>query len=416
LSLERPSTTRGAGRPSEEVWLASLVEDQRSGYSLSGAFYTDPRVFERDIQRVYAWHWFFVGHASRIPQPGDYFVVRLADTEFLVVRGGDGRVRALLNVCRHRGSRLCSRQEGTTRAFVCPYHAWAYDTTGSLMSARNMPAQFSPADHGLRQGHVRTIHGLIFVSLAEEPPDLEPAVRDLAPYLEPHEMTRARVPTRQEYPVEANWKLVLENFLECYHCPSAHPEYCLVNPRAYLLGLPDLEPEFAEEMLEWIQRATALGHKVGGISKEAEPRRESYGISRVPLGPGFKTSSEDGEALAPLMGAFKDYDGGQTQFAIGPVSYGVADCDHAILFRFLPLAPRSTSVELTWIVDESAEEGRDYDLDRLTWLWKATFGQDRVIIGDNQRGVDSRFYEPGPYSQTESITQRWVEWYLAHIT
>jgi len=399
-------------------WLRSLVDRRHPQFSLEAAFYNDPRVFERDVEQVFLRNWLLVGHASRIPRPGDYFLFSLADTSVIISRGAGGQIHALINVCRHRGSLVCTKADGNARSFVCPYHSWTYDSSGNLLSARYMPEGFDSAKHGLRQARVRVFQGLIFISFAAEPLDLEPAIADLAPYLGPHGLESARIARRAVYPLEANWKLAVENYLECYHCPGVHPEYCSVNPRTHTVGLPEIAAEDAEEMLAWIDRARALGHKVGGVGKEGlsvPPSQQDYGVSRVPLGRGFKTSSQDGEPLAPLMGTLKDYDGGQTYFAVGPVSYGVADCDHAIILRFTPLTALKTEVEMTWLVEGSAVEGKDYDRDRLLWMWDATIRQDQTIVNQHQEGVRSRFYRCGPYSRQETYVERWIEWYLAQI-
>ncbi len=410
----RPPWNEHQSDEQKELWIHEEIERYRSGWSLERSIYTDEWVFQRDIERIYHRHWFFVGHESRVASPGDYFVFNLAESSLIVTRGEDNHIRVLSNVCRHRGMPICSQPEANTKAFVCPYHAWAYDTCGKLVHARDMPSEFDPSEFHLALGRACVVFGLIFVSLAEEPLSLDLAAENLAPFLQPHGFDHAKVAARQESIVDANWKLVMENFLECYHCPSAHPEYTRVNPRAHQLGL-DMDAEFAEETLNWIDGVRKLGHKVGGISKEGDASGEGYGVNREMLGPGFATSSEDGKSIAPLMGSLRGYDGGQTQFVVGPVSYGVADCDHAVLFRFLPLAPCSTSVEMTWIVDRDAKQGVDYDPDRVTWLWRNTFEQDRVIINHNQQGVHSTFYEPGPYSRTESVTRRWIDQYLKEI-
>jgi len=399
----------------DDAWIAALVERHQPGFGLEQAFYIDGRVFERDLERFFYSHWFFAGHASRVVEPGDYFVFPLGKSSFVVVRGADGKIRAFANVCRHRGSLLCTKEHGRATRLLCPFHAWSYDTTGRLRSAPNMSEGFDRSGHGLRRIHAREVFGFVYVSLAEHPPDLEPGIQAIRSFVEPHGFDQARIAARREVVLQANWKLAMENFLECYHCPAAHPEYCTVNPRSHLIGLPNLHPDVASEMLTWIQQAAALGHRVGGVAHDGGRHEESCAVNRDPLGAGFLTSSQNGQPVAPVMGALNGCDGGQTQWSIGPVSYGIADCDHAVLFRFLPLAPDRTSVSLTWLVHEDAVEGVDYEVDQVTWMWAATFPQDEILINETQRGVRSDRYRAGPYALTESVTLDWLERYLAEI-
>src|SRR5450631_2904039 len=151
--------------------LPALIESRRPGHALPRAFYTDPAIFECDMRSMLLKHWFCAGHASSIARPGDYLVVDLGAESVIVVRTATGEVRALLNVCRHRGSRLCTGRTGRAAAarFTCPYHAWSYDLDGHLLVARLMPEAFRRADMSLKTLPVRVVEGLIFTTFAERP-------------------------------------------------------------------------------------------------------------------------------------------------------------------------------------------------------------------------------------------------------
>jgi Rieske 2Fe-2S family protein len=136
-------------------------------------------------------------------------------------------------------------------------------------------------------------------------------------------------------------------------------------------------------------------------------------FERYPLLRGHLTGSREGKPVAPLMGSITGYDGGATDLHIGPMTFGLAYCDHLVLYRFTPRGIRSTDCEITWLVNGSAVEGRDYDLAELIWLWDVTTIADKQIIERNQKGVESRFYEPGPLSPMEDFTRRFMEWYVA---
>ena len=154
---------------------------------------------------------------------------------------------------------------------------------------------------------------------------------------------------------------------------------------------------------------------VGNLDSSTTDRRQPHGVFRQPIRDGWLTLSQDGRAVAPLMGDIDQFDGGETLIMFGPLTYVYLGNDHATLFRFTPVTPTLTDVVLIWLVREDAVEGRDYDVDRITWMWDVTTIQDTTIIGDNQRGVNSRRYVPGPYATREMGTRGFVEWYLTRI-
>src|SRR5450631_2013073 len=157
--------------------LPALIRSRRPGHTLPREFYTDPALFDCDMQRMVLKHWFCAGHASSIARPGDYLVVDLGLESVIVVRTPAGEVRALLNVCRHRGSRLCTGHAGRAPAgrLTCPYHAWSYDLDGNLLTARLMPESFRRSEMGLKTLPVRVVEGLIFTTFADEPLDFAAA-------------------------------------------------------------------------------------------------------------------------------------------------------------------------------------------------------------------------------------------------
>jgi Rieske 2Fe-2S family protein len=217
---------------------------------------------------------------------------------------------------------------------------------------------------------------------------------------------------RATYPVNANWKLAVENYMECYHCGPAHAEYS----RFHLYARPAALNREADERVR--QRARTLGLALEELDRwglNARPGQEAADSVRSALADGAVSGSEDGRPLAPLMGQFPDYDGGVTFFDVGLTSSFLAYPDHGLVYRFSPRTVHSTDMEVIWLVRDDARAGVDYDLERLTWLWKVTSVADKRIIELNQQGINSRFYEPGPYSPMEQHTRRFVEWVLAEL-
>jgi Rieske 2Fe-2S family protein len=212
--------------------------------------------------------------------------------------------------------------------------------------------------------------------------------------------------------LRANWKLVAENFFECYHCLPSHPELTQVMSYVRAFDSPALAAARREYTAKWEAAARALGHVVGANKREDGPR---HTICRIPIREGFLTQSRDGRPVAPLMGDFKAYDGGVTAIQFFPINWLVADNDYAMLVRFAPLDVQATEVEITWLVHQDAVEGRDYRVDEITWLWRKTMEEDKKITEDNQAGVNSRFYRPGPHSKEEQSVGGFLDWYVDQL-
>jgi phenylpropionate dioxygenase-like ring-hydroxylating dioxygenase large terminal subunit len=392
--------------------IGRLLERQPKGTPLLQEFYSDPEIFARDIECVHFRHWLCVGHASRISKPGDWFRFDIAGESIIVVRGRDDRARALVNVCRHRGSRICYENEGNARLLVCPYHAWSYDLDGRLRSARQMGPSFDTSQHALPEIHLRILEGLIFVCFSEDPPSLGSVERTFAASLKHYGWSNAKVAHRATYSVDANWKLATENYQECYHCAPAHPEFS----RYHATEKPD--DDVLELRAEADRRAQAMGIDIPCVIDwpvNNSQHSEMLDCFHDALYPGAVTGSEDGLPVSPLMGDFTEYDHGFTYIDVGPASFFLAYPDHGIMYLFIPRGPQKTDMEISWLVRNDAQEGSDYDRGRLTWMWDVTSVADKLIIDQNQQGVNSRYYRPGPYGPMESETRSFVEWYMDQI-
>ena len=209
--------------------LGRLIERQQPGYALERPFYCDRDIFRLEQEKVFLKHWLYVGHQSQIANPGDYFVFEIAQESVIVVRGKDAEIRALVNVCRHRGSRVCKQSSGRARFFVCPNHGWSYGLDGRLARAWAMPADFDKASHGLHQISCEVFHGLIFINFGGEDGAFEEAHKALDDALAPFNLAKTKVAHSEVCRIEGNWKLAVENYDECYHCAPSHPEFSVVS-------------------------------------------------------------------------------------------------------------------------------------------------------------------------------------------
>ncbi len=207
------------------MYIKDLINNYKSGFSLEQTFYTSPEIFDAEWQSIFQKHWLLAGNTAQIPKPGDYFLYQLQKDSIIIIRGSNGEVFAHYNTCSHRGSAICLHQKGNTPKLVCPYHQWVYDKNGTLLNARMMPDDFCKEVYNLQSAHVKVVEGLIFISLAKQALDFSAIEKNLQPYLLPFKINNAKVACIKNYTLAANWKLVAENFRECYHCGGAHPEY-----------------------------------------------------------------------------------------------------------------------------------------------------------------------------------------------
>ena len=396
-------------------YIESLIQDRVPGKSLAQEFYLDDAIFEEDLRRIFHASWLFAGHSCEIPEAGDFFTFDVGEESILILRDKDGRARAHFNVCRHRGSKIATEPCGHAKALVCPYHQWVYALDGSLTNARLMGEDFDKKQYRLRPAEAREVAGLIFVCLPpnESTPDFGPMFDAIEPQLRPHGLEKAKVAVRHRYEVRANWKTLIENNRECYHCRVSHPEFCMSN---YDLGLPgDMRGDADYDFL--LEGEYGRWRDLGLSPREVSfPNGRPYRVARLPLKEGFVTESLDGSMVAPLMGDLTDPDSGSLRIISLPNFWGHANCDYAMTTRLTPVSVGTTRVEVSFLVHRDAVEGVDYDPRALAHVWRATSEQDWELCENNYAGIKSLAYEPGPFSElTESSVESFLQWYLDQL-
>jgi len=396
----------------EKQAIRDLVDTHVDGTALEQGFYTDPDIYQREMSEIFLKSWLYAGHCSEIPKIGDWFLFEMDGESVIIVRSKTDEISALLNVCRHRGSRVCLEDRGCSKKLVCRYHGWAYELDGQLRGAAHMQDDFDKAGISLKRIHTEILDGMIYVNFAENPVSFDSVREGMQDCLLPYRIDKAKVAHRQTFPIDANWKLSLENYTECYHCAPAHPEYS----KGHSLAKPEAR---SDDLLQQVMaRAESCGLSERSVNRTymgAEGSGADYAYERYAMWRGHVTGSKDGQAVAPLMGDIRDYDGGTTDIQVGPITYGLAYCDHIVIYRFTPVSLDKSECDITWLVNGDAEEGADYDKAKLTWLWDVTTVADKRIIENNARGVNSRYYQPGPLSMMEEFTGQFISWYLHTI-
>jgi Rieske 2Fe-2S family protein len=349
---------------------------------------------ERDIEAIFRGRWLLAGHVDELEAGAKghgYLTFSLGGEEVLIRSSEDGEVCAYHNVCPHRGAQLCEGRSGRTLSsrIVCPYHAWTFSVSdGKLLSARHMHDDFDLAAIGLKPVKVEVWKGLIFVCLSEEaPPPLPEYFADVT--FGGYEFEAMKLATAKSHEIEANWKIVVENNVECYHCAVIHPE--LVDVYDWRIT--------AEPDIEGAMRSRAEGLEVIEAVQESPFTIKGESVCAIP------SPRSDGEAEPPTHA-----------IAWEPGVVVSVSRDFAWLFVPKPLGPTRTELRQYWLVAKDAEEGRDYELENLKLFWDTTMHQDRGICEAVQRGIQMPAYTPGPLNRIHQIGQAgFYAWYMEQI-
>jgi glycine betaine catabolism A len=381
---------------------ATLLQKRLPGHTLPQPFYTDEASFELDQHAIFGQSWLMAGLECELPKSGSYMAMLVGKWPVIITRDGKGEIRAFHNSCRHRGSILCQPGHGHAPKLVCPYHRWTYNLDGSLLAATRMPGDFDKSTHGLKPITVRRVAGAIFICLSDEPPPFDEFADRFAEYAEPLKFNDMKLAATDLMVEQANWKLVMDNGRECYHCPTGHPD------------LAHSFPVIFNGLFEGDARAAAYGAQMDALGLPHEAIQGPWWqMSRFALNEGSKTISMDGQHLVKKL--LIEANGGSVgsfRWAIDPHLFAHATSDQVFTCSFLPVSATETHAFSKWFVHKDAVEGIDYHLEPLKELWVKTNQQDRELAENNQRGVVSPGYTPGPYStDAEALALRFTDWY-----
>jgi Rieske 2Fe-2S family protein len=342
--------------------------------SLPARHYTDPETFREELEQFFGRLWFCAGRAEQIPRRGDFLVRQVLGESLIILRDGAGAVRSYYNVCRHRGTRLCDAPEGTFAGPIqCPYHAWTYDLDGRLVAAPQMDcgAGFRLDEFPLAPVAADDWDGHLFLSLAREPAPLRAQLGSLPEMFRPWGMAALRRGERIVYDVAANWKLILQNYSECLHCPVIHPE---------------------------LQR---LSHFLSGVNQPAE---DGFLGGWMRLRDDVATLSRDGTTpRAGLPGLSPDERRRVYYYAVLPNLLLSLHPDYMMTHLLWPRACDRTEVVCEWHFhpDELGRPG--FDPGDAVAFWDTVNRQDWHVCELSQQGLTSRSYTPGPYSEREQL-------------
>ena len=352
--------------------------------TLAQQYFVSPEVFAEEQDRIFSKQWVLVGHQSQLAEAGDYFVVVVAGESLIIVRDKGGELQGFYNVCRHRGTRLREDRNGHLSAIQCPYHAWTYGLDGRLIGAPHMDEVpgFDKADYSLHAVNLALWEGFIFVNLADTPMPAEEWFAPLAGKFSHWNLPKLRSARRIEYDVRANWKLIFENYSECYHCPGVHPALSKLTPY-----------DSAENDL-------ADGPFLGGF---------------MSINNG-KSLTMSGNACALPVGDIDAADFHRVfYYSIFPNMLLSMHPDYVMVHQLWPQSPERTLILCDWFFHPEAFNRTDFNSDDAIAFWDMTNKQDWHVCELSQQGIASRAYQPGPYSPRESIPAAWDRQYLRQL-
>jgi phenylpropionate dioxygenase-like ring-hydroxylating dioxygenase large terminal subunit len=375
--------------------------------TLQQRYFLSPDIFAEELEKIFARQWVLVGHQSQLGEAGNYFIAEVAGESLILASDQRSTIRAFYNVCRHRGSRLLENQNGNAAAIQCPYHAWTYGLDGRLLGVPHMNdvPGFNKTDYSLHPVNLALWEGFIFVNLADSgaltsilcqrerrhklPPkgyqSLEEWFAPLDGKFSPWNLAALRSAKRIEYAVRANWKLIFENYSECYHCLGVHPELSKISP------YDSAENDLTE------------GPFLGGFMRVAKGKSLTMSGNACALG--IADKEEEGEEAKHRV----------FYYSIFPNMLLSLHPDYVMVHQLWPQSPERTLIFCDWFFHPEAFRRGDFNPDDAIQFWDMVNRQDWHVCELSQQGISSRAYEPGPYSARESIPAAWDEYYLGQM-
>jgi Rieske 2Fe-2S family protein len=368
------------------AFLRTTDSYQAGARTLARDYYTSAEIFKQEEDQLFSHAWVCVGRAKDLAHPGAYQLANVAGESLIVVRDRAGQIRAHYNVCRHRGTRLCTESQGTfPETIQCPYHAWTYRLDGRLIGAPHMAGtpDFSIADYPLHSASVGEWEGFLFVNLGTNPEPLAEVFAPVHDRFARFNLSSLVSVRRIDYDVRANWKLIMQNYSECLHCPTIHPE--LTTKLPYTSGANDLTE----------------GAFLGGYMEIKAPH---------------ESATMSGRACAIPLGNLPPDDRSRAfYYTLFPTMMLSLHPDYAVYYTVSPRSATESSVRCDWMVHPDAPSRPGYNIADAEEFWDRTNRQDWHICEQSQLGVMSRVYAPGPYSPRESVPAAWDREYLREL-
>ena len=366
--------------------------------SLPASSYIDPDWYQLELERIFYHHWIYLCHASTLEQARSFRRFKIGQQDIFLVRHDNGELHGFYNTCRHRGSILCQEQAGkfSGKLIRCPYHQWAYGLDGELIATTSHAeaADFDKSDYPLLPISVKQWRGGIFVSLAEDPPELDQSFERGADRTENWPLQNLVVGHRWSKLMQCNWKIFWENFNECLHCPNIHPELCDLVP------IYGRRISYYRDTPNWQEHENSTDPRYAGGLKEGA---HSWSFS----------GNASGETFADLTQ--EEIERGQSYFVSLPSVFIAAHVDYMRSVRILPLGPEQTEIEVEWLFPPATLERADFDLADITEFAILVMQQDARASELNQQGLHSLRFDRGVLMPEEHYVKGFQDWVREQI-
>ena len=348
--------------------------------TLPGKYYHSEEIYREEVEKIFYKYWILACREEEVPEIGDYKLIQIEDESIIIVRDKSNDLRAHFNVCSHRGTQLCTDAKGNFKgkSIQCPYHAWTYGLDGKLLGAPHMEEGhgFTKAECALPQAHVYIWEGFVFISLAKNPEPFEIQMEALIGKFSDWKMGELRIAKHIKYELNCNWKLILQNYQECYHCPGVHPLLTKLTP------------------VQSAQHDYSKGAVIGGFMDLSKERG---------------SMTMDGNAAAPPI---CDVSGDDLQriyyYSVFPNLLLTPHPDFVMFHRITPLGPDKIINDCYWLFrpevinDPKAQAG----IDSAVEFWDLTNNQDWTVCEQMQQGTKSARFTRGYYSGREDILRQ----------
>ncbi len=351
-----------------------IIDGQRT---LPGKYYHDEKIYQEEIEKIFYKFWIYACRAEEIPAVGDFKLIQVEDESIILVRDKSNEIKAHFNVCRHRGTQLCTEEKGhfESKTIQCPYHAWTYQLDGNLISAPLMKEGngFLKSECSLFKAHVTNWEGFLFISLAEDPVPFEDQMEALMGKFSDWNMADLRIAHHIKYELNCNWKLILHNYQECYHCPGVHPL------------LSELTP------FQSAQHDFSKGAVIGGFMEISKKRG---------------SMTMDGEAAGPPVCKVSGDDLQRVYYySVFPNMLLTPHPDFVLFHHIIPKGPGKIINDCYWLFHPDVIEDKNAQarIQSAVDFWDLTNRQDWQVCEQMQVGTKSKRFTRGYYSGREDI-------------
>ena len=354
--------------------------------TLKREYYTNPNILEEEYEKIFSVNWVCAGRISDFQENSQYQVLNIGRESVIILRDDQGELKAFYNVCRHRGTRICNNSSGKfSKSIQCGYHGWTYDLKGELIGAPHMEeiSGFDKQDFPLHPVEIAEWEGFIFINLMDEPEEFEQFFEPLIGRFNAWGLPNLVTEETREYAVKSNWKLVVQNYCECYHCPILHPELAAIH--YYMGGKNDLYD----------------GPFLGGYMDFNKDK---------------KSITESGELSCPPLEGLKGDDLNRVYYYyIFPNMLLSMHPDYVMYHSVWPKGVDECKVTCHWLFSKETVNSGNYNTKDAINFWDMTNNQDWYISELSQLGVQSKKYFPSPYSGQESLLAAFDKFYLSRL-